>query len=76
MGNATREYPRPQRFQVHRDERVQRSHHVRDRSSSIVCTAGAAGRRVRHHQHLHHVLLYDNALSGVRSQGETGEAPI
>lgn len=49
---------------------------MRDRSSFIVCTARTTGCCLCHYIHLHNVLLDDYAVLGVRSQGETGEAPI
>lgn len=69
VGNTQREHPRPQRQQVHRDERVQRGHHVHHRGCCLLPDTGPAQRAVLHRGPGHHLLQHDHSLPGVCTKG-------
>lgn len=75
MGDPEREHPRAQRQQVHRDERLQRGHHVHHRRRRLFPNEGPAQRAVLHRGPCDHLLQHHHALPGLRSQGQFPQAP-
>lgn len=69
LGDQKREGPSPQRFAVHRDERVQRGDHEHHRGSLIQHAGGEAHPGVHHHVSVYRDVNHRHALSAVRAKG-------
>lgn len=69
LGDAQRQHPRTQRQQVHRDERLQRGHHVHHRGRRLLPDTGPAQRAVLHRGPGHHLLQHHHPLPGVCAKG-------
>lgn len=56
MGDAPRQYSRPERLQVRRHERVQRGTDVYNGRGDLLRPVRPAGRLLRHGLYIHHLL--------------------
>ncbi len=70
MGDQEREHPCSQWQQIHRDECLQRGHHVHHRCCGVFSDQGPAERPVLHCGAGDHLLQHHHALPGLRSQGQ------
>ena len=70
VGDTPREHPRSQRLQVHRDERVQRGHHVCVWRRRVVHHQGPAQFVIHHHLPLHHLLHNNHPVPCFYAKGE------